>query len=643
MSLVRWLRENKTAYYGNYFQAKSYYAVGKYLAFARCSTNIAAEMDKQWKTPAAKRLAIAAIDPQTRKNAFHEVFLENLFSTTMALNPQDYFMSYVDANAKKRAAEGSLWIAADLDANVAEHTNLLQQGKLTQNQPGQTFLKNNLTATVSLLLAPFANTATENHDEAFMSAFLQPDSSGNTPFFYACQKLSTEMDFTALLTRINQLSPDNKKKLYFASNQDGKTIMHLVLKNWGIPGGLTEEITILGPDLAKEAICQKDKVGNTPLHELFQHREQPSVDFVHIICELIKPSQSVNAPEQKQDKLQSSFLSAQRPRAFSEEKQIHNPFLDNLLCKNLAGLNPLHLLCQRKLSEDNITMFNDLAKVLPGNLLADKIMEQDKDKMTPLHYAIRSGNISLAKRMLDRLRPAQQKEIMGVMLQDVCRYGNPDLLEKAIEIIGPLKLYRIRSASPLKACGSNLHLSQNSIDVIIKKHNKLFDLFDYFVKTYDSTSADFSSRFKDFCNCFAAIQAGLKMPAENADFYAKKRGFGIFAWNSSETYHQLRFSLSDNVTMEERADFIAFLSVITAAESEQSKQVLVAREILEAFVIEYKEEKPPVASKAVTATSSIKPPAYTPPLIRHASSSLTNFPIAEVVKEERSRSRSRSG
>ncbi|HSW93308.1 MAG TPA: hypothetical protein VLJ15_03020, partial [Gammaproteobacteria bacterium] len=485
MALVRWLKDNKDVikyqyyydgsseskhpdYYQGIYSTREtdrYRVAGKYFYFGCCKS--AVENYLKEKSLGEKQQAIIEIDPITRRNTFHTLFTTELYPS-LTTGPKDYYISWAHWSDLKSLAlndEISYWSDNKHYLRYkAQHEECIQNNQLT-SATNKDYRKNSLSNLFTFLLSQF-----EKADDSLMKAFLQHDERGNTPLFYAFQKYTNEFNYDSLHEFLQKSGTANTGRLYLEPNQYDKTLLHVIF-SLSTDDSLEWHMDLLDPATIKDAFRAKDQVGNTPLHDLFLLRKKLTNTFVEKVCQAIKTA-SENTGKQGE----------------MEQKQDQLP---DYLTVNLDNANPLHYLCQRDpRNEENLSMLKTMLQ-FAGHLKSEKIMQQDKFHMTPVHYAIKSGNFSLAEEMLNRLMGQDQLNLIlmkhnkhETLLHFICQYGNPALLEQAILIIGPLKCYEIRKQVPLKASSSNKNLSQEQLESTVNKYSRLFNTFDYFVEKY---------------------------------------------------------------------------------------------------------------------------------------------------------------
>lgn len=581
MALARWLAVNngsEQAYY--YAQAEydsrdsHYYPSGLYHWFSWDAHNVA--LGDAWKQSADKSRVISEIDSATGQNAFHCVFSTPLCQ--QSVESKDYYISSAEGKRLITNGQWKLYAQGSLGrGKIAEHSSLLKENKITSvNDEEKNFRRDIKTDLINSFLGHFTG-------DQLIEAFLQKDKPrGNTPLFYVFQD-PWQMDVRLLYNRISAMkksNPSDVKKLFLEGNQEGKTLVHVFFSNpaWENWKWITD---MLDPDSIKEALCQKDGKGNTPLHDLCLLRKEIKMDFFE------KAVAAMSATNNKDEAALEQKGKSGVSRDF---------FPDN---HDLA--NPLHYFCQRTPSHANLTVLSRALKI-PG-LSGQKIMRHDRFGMTPVHYAIRSGNFDLAICLLNFLHSQDRYDLLTMkyknqqetLLHYICQHGNQTILDKAITILGPLELYNIQKALPLKARPENANLTQKNLDDTIKTNSRLFDVFDYFAGTYQGDSfehakkqsADFNDRFVDFCDWLAAFQMNKPLPLASDKFLAKTHGFSFSVFGhdvkltrgGSETYHSLRAFLGNNVTRAELEDFVTFLGS-TALKSHSKKLLVVAQLIL---------------------------------------------------------------
>lgn len=582
MSLTRLLSDNRFERYSTYFTYANHHAAGYYYGFSVVADSVKQLLagnpakGKDSTTLSQKKSAISDRDPATWKNAFHAIFSAPL--TVEKNNPRkDY---YILSSVKKQVSPYLESDIMDYDAIIRinftdQHTELLRKNLVLSlgdhpdliNEEGRA----NATQILEVLLNPYKNEGQENHNAHLTNALQTKDKQGNTPLHYAWQGI-VDMDFSLLRTRIGTLSDDDKNKLLHQIRQDGKTVLHLIVT---APAS-RESMAIFGVDATSKTLACRDQNYNTPWHDALKAAPLETIQDLYLLF----PFVTLDNAEVKEEK--------------------HAEPLDYLFGQNKDGQNPLHFLCQRDSKteqnrEENVRILQTSFDLPPHNLLEDCVNQPDKDGLTPLNYAIQSGNFPLAQEILRRLQPAEQKKALAhkhfankhfanrneSMLHYICRYGNEALLRQAVEILGPEQLYRIDQECTLKYV-PNRQISKNFFDQYINqnKDNKLFNCFEYFVNKYagekslDAQGPDFTSRFQDFCNCLAAIQSGVSLPGEGGQFHKKIAMFG----RESE-YHKLRSHLS-SVTPAEYQQFQTFIWGTAASDQ---KAALLAQHIVEGW------------------------------------------------------------
>jgi len=582
MSLVRLLGNIKLEEYRSYFTiANGWNAAGYYYTFSVDADNVRQLLDinpatQQPATLHEKQSAITAQDPiYARKNAFHVLFSVPAIIKD-SLPGKNYYLPVEYKNTMSSSLMPNL-NDKNYEARTrryGHHTSVMSQVKLELVSPNLIQKKKRLNAKniLHVLLDPFTNKDQEDHDRALTSALLPKDRQDNTPLYYAWQKL-VDMDFSLLQQRITALHNNYKTKLLCEPNQNGKTLLHLIVTT---PSS-REDLNIFGVDAISRTLACRDHNHNTPWHDAFRTAPLETIQYLYLLLPYVTLN---NAAEVKEEK--------------------HAEPIDYLFGQNKEGLNPLHFLCQRDSStpekrEENVRILQTSFDLPPHDLWKDCIHQPDKNGLTPLNYAIHSGNFPLAQEILRRLEHAEQKKALAhkhnanhyvsytneSMLHYICQYGNPDLLQQAVEILGPDEVYRINQECPIKYV-ANPYLSENIFNQCINqnKENSLFHCFEYFVTKYndkialDAQGSDFTSRFQDFCNCLAAIQNDALLPTEAGQFQKKIALFG-----RESDYKKLRNALSA-VTPENYRQFRAF---IWGTAGSSQKSAVLAQHIVEGW------------------------------------------------------------
>ncbi len=356
-------------------------------------------------------------------------------------------------------------------------------------------------------------TAYEYHNDALMRALLAKDDLGNTPLFYCYQKL-VNGPIASLLERVGLLSQLQREQLLFATNQEGKTVLHAVVLNWP---EIEFERKLFGDAAMRKALFCRDNQNNTVLHDVFLSITSPT-EVIQSICQLLKPEESS-----------------------SEEK--HLP-VDLLFRQNNQKLNPLHLLCMRKTPDENPGMLIAVLNLIPIELRLEKIMERDSKNYTVLHHA--------------------------------CRHATLEMIKQIILMIGPLQLYLLRNESKEieKLAALNPNFSAVGFKDLINEHNILFDCFTYFETTYNpkypphQQKTEFIKRCHDFYEYLLAIEQNRPLPEEDKSFYES---------GTTHHYHELRMCFQ-KISVEGIAVFKKFIQEKIQMNLEpNNKAVIVAR------------------------------------------------------------------
>ncbi len=462
--------------------------------------------------PLAKKNAVSGILQKTEQHALHYILQNDLCSEA---NNKDDTLCRSDVTAATR--EGNSYFYVDLhnrtfdDPSYVCLTSIVTQSKnhhqtlrnARKLHQAKDLIQENQFSMIQAILNPFVG----DDADLMNKLLLVQDKKGNTPLFYAYSKrLGDKCHFKSLLNRIGQLKlVQDKWNLLQADNQQNKKIIHVIVAHWQ---NLDYEIECFGKNLIKNALRLTDGNVDTPFHAVLSNPKPLSM--VAAMCQIFG-----NDPHANQA---------------GEEKNAHVP-LEALFCQNQQELNPLHLLCQRNsIDQDtNTKIFDAWFNFLPRELFKQKLLEKDKYGCTPLHYAIKTGNDALVKKIFT-LHNAEDinddenefyKKIAKIednahetALHYACRFGNRETLKRVIEALGPRQLYEIRHQTNLgKLVPRQHHFSEADFKTVINKHNFLFNCFEYFTSIHPDhpfkNTNDFNNRIADFSACLIAIEASF--------------------------------------------------------------------------------------------------------------------------------------
>ncbi len=642
MSMIKWLMETpRVSHLGNYFledqpihrgcNSHDINFSGSYYQFELDAVAITNRINQEYKGIIAKKNAVSAIDPKSEQHALHYVLSNDLCSPTTDIpctilreyvtqsikdNNTRYYVDLYSKSADCQCKKGKL-----CDVCVKKYESLKDILKKSKDiyhalkNEGRLFstkqlIQDSKSSIIEALIKPF-----EDDDTALMTQLLLAhDKQGNTPLYYAYTKLpGDKKDFKLLLDRVKLLKNDQDKwNLLKEAHQHNETVVHAMVAYWQ---NLDYEIECFGTNLIRNAMTMTNGDGSTPFHAVLAN-PQP-LSMIEAMCKLF----SEPSPQ--------------------EEKNCN--ILDAVFCQNHQGLNPLHLLCQldSKNPDKNDKIFTEWLKIMPIDFCEQKLMEKDNNGCTPLHYAIKSGNDVLVRKILNlHNAPEDKNENQSVfyktitMIEDkyhetalhyACRYGSRETLNQIVEALGPKNLYDIRCRSNLyKFIPSHHHFSNFDFTTAINKHNHLFNCFDYFEKNHFEHSwfngkGYYNDRINDFCNCFAAMESALKntrpifLKPATIDF--TKEGCGLFF---KDPYPGLRAALQ-HVTNKELEEFKAFIKEKSSSTSAGSDlyQCKVAKilqdKLLSTDYNEKKDDSPSMAISTPVAMPSSAPPPYSPP------------------------------
>ncbi len=585
MALSTWLRKtskNADSVGHYYYEQRSrddhvLHDYRHYYAFWLRDVHVRRQIN-QYSEILEKQGYITKKDPETGQNAFHTLFLEKeLFTFPSSYNNDDYVIFTSNAQERIKKCQKNNGSKKACKSLTTLHQELLEAKELLPLKDFKPIDQAN--RVLALVVEPFKD---KSANEQLTQALLAKDKQGNTALFYFCTYYDNNKNYTPLVNRISQLNLEQKKRLLYELNQNGKTVLHKFAEHFAfVPCK-----NIFDEKAIKEGLCSRDTVNlDTPLHTtlkrddylerggVYDGRNRRTV-WVESICRL--------AQEQLQEEKNSVL------------------YLENLFCQNRQRLNPLHLLCQLSPSEDNLPLLQKMLGILtlpkPGNSheekkhedtadeeaewavvnmhVADKetsvtvsappqrplhmrkLMERDELGCTPLHYAIKTCNTALVEEILKCLNGELLLNMVDkdgkTVLHYACQYGDRATQEQIVKAVGPLGVYLTRR--------SKVGLA-NSTESVVEDVNRLFNAFDYFVnaKVHDQ---DFTDRLEDFYKCVRAIENAresgsnnmVMLPEENANFLSKGRGIR----KTTEGYHTLRTHFP-RVTLKEAQEFKIFI------------------------------------------------------------------------------------
>ncbi len=545
-------------------------ATGNYYAFQSDHTAVKAWLDSlpQNQNPST---VIAEINPKTKQNAFHHVLSTNSFRVDDGdqsgnyITSDSFFILHGDIPNNNVTEYHHYWAGnwntegdvPNVKTNkwIEIHNGLLGRRKLKSRAEQQNAETTNENEALVLaeLLSRFDN------DNELETALLLRDENGNTPLFCAYKYKNNTASFAPLLDRIKTMSEDRKRRLFFQHNENGKTVIHQFFS-----GSQWKNVEIHDHSVFKQALCQQDLEGNTPLHDVFLNNNRLSM--IKSLCAELKSEQK---PEQTQT------ANGEEPPPY-EAKSSTEKNIDKAFCQNLTRYNPLHLACQQPSNrqKNNVMIFTLLLSLLSESARFAKLKEKDGNGCTPLHHAIRTGNYDIVKAALEKLNPEQKKEIAMIgnkqyqtLLHYACRYGNYDIVRLIFDTLGPQEVVNTRCRQPsldlrvLASNNKNISLS-NFDDILCSSNDVLFNLFYYFVQTCgDGKSQNFLDRINDFDQCLREREQ--KDPPTFSVGNSKFRATDYGLFKGSERYYQMRVNLQ-KVTEQHVATFRTFLKTQTS-------------------------------------------------------------------------------
>lgn len=185
--------------------------------------------------------------------------------------------------------------------------------------------------------------------------------------------------------------------------------------------------------------------------------------------------------------------------------------------------------------------------------------------MVSFYNAINVKKLATLEKIFQKLTPKQIRMLIlkrnenGITaFHHACQYGNKEILAFLTERIHPMDLYFLRNTPlfPSYLAGSNRSLTMTDFEEIMRRHNSVFDVFDYHVRNRDREDKDIQDRRHDTRERAKCFTAKLLQPLPDERFAAKKKGL----WTSSQEYYDLCHAMMRYGTLQEYRECEAFFT-----------------------------------------------------------------------------------
>lgn len=412
---------------------------------------------------------------------------------------------------------------------------------------GKQFRETEIVLCLETLLSPF-----DNDEDRLMDLLLAKDKFHHSPLHYAFKHLNDENLLKPLLQRIHKIKdPKNKELLALAIDDEGRNIFRALLKS-GSSLDVKNRIIEFSEPVAKLALINGDKVGNTGLHEVLLPSSVDKLKKLEVLAPLVRVEVlNVDVKDVK--------ASITKPQGSAD-----------LFVQNKDKKNPLHLALEVQIldekqvrnAKEELDIIKHVTAACPKSIYFDKLKEKDIFGNTPLHYAVKYGPVEKLRWMLAGLTPENKTKLAQIsnnngerLMHFACQYGDRLMLEEVSLAMGMQALFELRR---VVADDFQKQLAQNkakmSVDDyrdVMKKTDLLFDIYRYLTKKHGYgiyLTESYKLRAADFHQCLLAITKGERLPVPDPKLLA----------GTTQEYHNNR-ELLRRVTKEQAQAFLQFL------------------------------------------------------------------------------------